>query len=466
MVFAFLFHEPRLREPHELTDFPLDRIMDRNQDGLVDEEEIRDTALGIGWIIAIMPLEPLDEVLGREAEMLAEMPDQGERFPVRNFLDELADLNGDGMLEPRELEIREVALEKPHEVESEFDRRIDFNKDGMIEEFEIRRAVRAEEFIEPERAEMEAFPVRTPIDAIMDLNEDGHVDPAEIEILLSILTNAPTDFQPPRQLYRLFDDNENGRIDRQELFMILERFLRPHPADPDLPMDKELDVNKDGFVGPEEIGVAAGVTEFGEIPSIEELLERMRWMEEIPEGPRELAAREREREADAEESAAEEAGEEREDVRETAASPVPLESDFYRKLGEIQDKKLAVVGLTSTTKAVDRETTDGIVVFVENAFVNVGKVKVVDRQNIEKIMAEHEFQQSDVTDETTAVQIGKLAGANIIVIGSISYVGERYYLNIKLISVETAEIMGSSIADAAEASQFLDMTNEAVYKLF
>ena len=31
---------------------------------------------------------------------------------------------------------------------------------------------------------------------------------------------------------------------------------------------------------------------------------------------------------------------------------------------------------------------------------------------------------------------------------------------------ETAEIMGSSIADSAGASEFLDMTNEAVYKLF
>ncbi len=91
---------------------------------------------------------------------------------------------------------------------------------------------------------------------------------------------------------------------------------------------------------------------------------------------------------------------------------------------------------------------------------------MVDRQNITKIVQEYEFQQSDLTDESTAVEIGKLSGADIIVIGSISYVGDNYYLNIKLISVETAEIIGSSIADAKTANEFYEMCNEAVYKLF
>jgi hypothetical protein len=132
----------------------------------------------------------------------------------------------------------------------------------------------------------------------------------------------------------------------------------------------------------------------------------------------------------------------------------------------IQDKKLAVVGITSGTKNIDEETAGGVMVFIENAFVNVGKVRVVDRQNIAKIVTEYEFQASDLTDESTAVEIGKLSGADIIVIGSISYVGKQYYLNIKLISVETAEIIGSSIDAAEDATGFYEMCNQAVYKLF
>jgi hypothetical protein len=155
------------------------------------------------------------------------------------------------------------------------------------------------------------------------------------------------------------------------------------------------------------------------------------------------------------------------DTTSPSAQPTTLRgSDYYRKLGSIQDKKLAVVTLNVGTSQVDDETATGIVVFVENAFVNVGKVKVVDRANIQAIFEEFEFQATGVIDENTAVEIGKLSGADIIVIGSINRVGGVFYLNIKLIAVQTAEIIGSSIAQAEDATGFLEMANQAVYKLF
>ncbi len=202
-------------------------------------------------------------------------------------------------------------------------------------------------------------------------------------------------------------------------------------------LDQELDKNVNGFVEPEEIGIAAGFTEGRPIPSFDERLEQLGWQEE---------------------RVAETTGTKTEETR--------FESEYYKKLGMIQDKKLAVMGINRGTKNVNEETASGVMVFIENAFVNVGKVRVVDRQNIAKIVKEYEFQLSDLADESTAVEIGKLSGADIIVIGSISYVGDMYYLNIKLVSVETAEIIGSSIADAVNAKEFYEMCNEAVFKLF
>ena len=76
------------------------------------------------------------------------------------------------------------------------------------------------------------------------------------------------------------------------------------------------------------------------------------------------------------------------------------------------------------------------------------------------------FQSSDLIDENTAIKIGKISGADIIVLGSINRVGGIFYLNIKLIDVQTAEIIGSNIAQAKDASEFLDMCNQAVYMLF
>jgi hypothetical protein len=321
-------------------------------------------------------------------------------------------------------------------VRSEFDRRIDFNGNGRIEEIEIIRARRAGNVITEEReGAARALPVETPIDALLDLDGDKQVNEEEIRAVIGFL-QEPERPTAPGQWWAMLDLDKNGTISREEVIESWEMYLRPHPVNPGFKMDNKLDTNGNGFVEPQEIGIAAGFTRGRPIPSFDERLEQLGWREERVA----------------------EAGTTTEETR--------FESEYYKKLGMIQDKKLAVVGITSGTKNVDEETASGVMVFIENAFVNVGKVRVVDRQNIAKIVKEYEFQQSDLTDESTAVEIGKLSGADIIVIGSISYVGKQYYLNIKLISVETGEIIGSSIDKAGDATGFYDMCNQAVYKLF
>ena len=278
--------------------------------------------------------------------------------------------------------------------------------------------------------------METPIDALLDLDGDNQVNEEEIRAVIQFL-QEPERPAAPGQWWRMLDLDNNGTISREEVLESWEMYLRPHPVNPEFRMDNRLDANGNGFVEPQEIGIAAGFTRGRPIPSFDERLEQLGWQEE---------------------RVAKAAG--------TAAEQLRYESGYYKKLGMIQDKKLAVVGITSGTKNVDEETASGVMVFIENAFVNVGKVRVVDRQNIAKIVKEYEFQQSDLTDQSTAVEIGKLSGADIIVIGSISYVGKRYYLNIKLISVETGEIIGSSIDEASDATGFYQMCNQAVYKLF
>jgi len=366
-----------------------------------------------------------------------EEPAPSEGGAVHSPLDELADLNGDGFVDQSEDRQRAEGLGSPHPVRSPFDRRIDFNGNGEVETFEIAKARRIAEPME-EQAEG-VYPVRTATDDLLDLNQDGQVDQAEMDRVLRFLAGEVNLLDRRADLYRMFDLNDDGTILEAELVKGIDLYLLPRPVNLQEPFDGPQDKSRDGFVDPEEIGIAAGVTARGEIPTIPERLERVEW----------IVARDSKTTAEAEKQRLER-----------------YESDFYLKLGRIQDQKLAVVGIISRTKRVDEETASGVMMFIENAFVNVGKVRVVDRENIAKIVNEYEFQGSDLTDESTAVEIGKLSGADIIVIGSLSSVGEIFYLNIKLISVETAEIIGSSIADAVNAKEFYEMCNEAVFKLF
>ena len=133
---------------------------------------------------------------------------------------------------------------------------------------------------------------------------------------------------------------------------------------------------------------------------------------------------------------------------------------------EVEGRRVAVVSLETMTGAVDDETVDGLLLFIENAFVNTRRVKVVERNNIESIVEEFEFQRTSMTEESTAVEIGKLANAELIVTGAVTFVGESYYLNIKLIDVESGEIAGSSLAGADGEEGFLEMCNTAVEALF
>ena len=90
----------------------------------------------------------------------------------------------------------------------------------------------------------------------------------------------------------------------------------------------------------------------------------------------------------------------------------------------------------------------------------------IDRNSIEKIIEEYNFQTAGLTDEQTAVEIGKLAGAEIIVTGSIGGDGSNFYLQLRLIDVETAEVVASSLGAAKIENEFLKMSSQAVERLF
>lgn len=434
-VLQRLFRDPAFREPHRVAD-ALDQRLDQNRNGRVEGPEI---------------VEFGDQlVLGISLAWL-QTPEEGEeRLAVHSLLEEMADLDRNGILEPGEVRLMERGLAGPHPVETAFDRRIDFDRNGEIEPLEIQRAKRAGTVAAEETGGEPpgSLPPVTPIDRYLDLNGDRRVEEEEIQAMVDLLRGDPQRGGPaaPGRWPELLDADRDGRVSRGELEAVREKILRPHPAAPGSRLDQELDANRDGFIDPQEIGIAAGWSEGREVPSIDARLERQGWRQEQQQPlPQPVVAAGKEGKAPGGEAA------------------VP---EYTRKLGLVQDRKLAVLGISSGTQNVDQETAGGVSVFIENAFVNVGKVRVIDRQNIEKLLQEHEFQASDLVDEAKAVEIGKLSGADIIVVGSISYVGKKYFLNIKLISVESGEIIGSSIADSTDAGEFYGMCNEAVFKLF
>jgi len=99
---------------------------------------------------------------------------------------------------------------------------------------------------------------------------------------------------------------------------------------------------------------------------------------------------------------------------------------------------------------------DGIRVSVREiisaAFVNFGqKYSIVERSLLDKIMQEAKFSNTDAVDEGQATQLGKLAGADKVVLSVVTQAGRRNVLSIKLIDVRTATVekQRTKVVDAA-----------------
>ena len=69
--------------------------------------------------------------------------------------------------------------------------------------------------------------------------------------------------------------------------------------------------------------------------------------------------------------------------------------------------------------------------------VGLGDYTVIERGMLEQIFREQELQLTGAVDSETAVEIGKLVGARLVVIGSIVKTGAVYTINSRFIDVET-----------------------------
>jgi hypothetical protein len=97
---------------------------------------------------------------------------------------------------------------------------------------------------------------------------------------------------------------------------------------------------------------------------------------------------------------------------------------------------IAVISVASADPAEGEFALEELTLFL----VNLKKHSIVDRRNLDLIRAEQNFQLSGEVDDDTAVSIGHLVGAAMVITGNISPYNETKYLRLKALDVETGEI--------------------------
>jgi TolB-like protein len=110
-----------------------------------------------------------------------------------------------------------------------------------------------------------------------------------------------------------------------------------------------------------------------------------------------------------------------------------------------QGGKVAVLSFTSDSDRLSAYVIDEL----NNAIVNIGTLTVVDRQQLDLIMQEMQFQESGMVSDESAQEIGRMLGAQYIVSGSIELVAGSYRFRTRALTVENATIVYSGSQNVA-----------------
>jgi TolB-like protein len=91
-------------------------------------------------------------------------------------------------------------------------------------------------------------------------------------------------------------------------------------------------------------------------------------------------------------------------------------------------------------------------------------LKVIEREKIQAILKEIALSQSGAVDESTAIEAGKILGAQTIAIGSFMVLAKKVRIDTRIIRVETGEVvMAESIM--GESDRFLELEQELAKKI-
>jgi curli biogenesis system outer membrane secretion channel CsgG len=100
-----------------------------------------------------------------------------------------------------------------------------------------------------------------------------------------------------------------------------------------------------------------------------------------------------------------------------------------------ENSTVAVLNISSNNNEISSFVIDDIMY----RLVSTRKFIVVDRNTLDTIRTEQNFQLSGEVDDNSAISIGKLLGAGLVITGSLTGNGSSQRLTIKALNPNSAE---------------------------
>ncbi len=121
-----------------------------------------------------------------------------------------------------------------------------------------------------------------------------------------------------------------------------------------------------------------------------------------------------------------------------------LSISIAEKIARSGKKTIAVVDFTDLQGNIT-ELGRFLAEELSSELVNAGKAfEVVDRMHLRTILSEHKLSLTGLMDPKTVKKLGQISGVDAILIGTVTPFGESIRLSVKVLTTDTAKIIGSS----------------------
>lgn len=122
-------------------------------------------------------------------------------------------------------------------------------------------------------------------------------------------------------------------------------------------------------------------------------------------------------------------------------------------LSAAEKMQIAVLDLIpkNTSKILSNAATD----IIRSEMVKTGIFTIVERSQMDEILKEQGFQQSGCTDQSCAVQVGKLLSAKKILLGEINKIKDVFIITARIVDIEKG-VSEFSANEKAESEEVLD----------
>lgn len=107
------------------------------------------------------------------------------------------------------------------------------------------------------------------------------------------------------------------------------------------------------------------------------------------------------------------------------------------------------IAVAATTGNSDIGVRNEIEEALLEAVSNENKYVLIERAKFAQILQEQEFQQSGFVDDEQMVEVGRLAGAEVMLLSSVNLIGSYYKIRYRLVDVSTGTVIHKAAKDAS-----------------